>query len=285
MSQELDLSRLCASLEPRLHRGVFVFCELSDDRVPPGLDVRFVFREDESTTVVVPVEQAAATGLAGECPSAWITLGAGSDLAAVGFLAVITARLATAGISCNVVSAFHHDHLFVPAAKAADAMSVLTVLQGLYKPSAIPVSVSTGVQIRPALLGDLEALSSLWQRCGLKFEPTKIAYELQSCLGLHGELILVASSRTAVIGSIWATYDGRRGWIQRVATDPGHRGQGIARSLLAEAEARLARLGATKVNLLIEPVNAAVSDFYATLGYASDDLLFMERLLDSDMGA
>jgi ribosomal protein S18 acetylase RimI-like enzyme len=70
-----------------------------------------------------------------------------------------------------------------------------------------------------------------------------------------------------------------------VATDPGHRGQGIARSLLAEAEARLARLGATKVNLLIEPVNAAVSDFYATLGYASDDLLFMERLLDSDMGA
>jgi uncharacterized protein len=43
----------------------------------------------------------------------------------VGFLAAITARLATAGISVNAVSAFHHDHLFVPADRADDAMVLL----------------------------------------------------------------------------------------------------------------------------------------------------------------
>jgi hypothetical protein len=43
----------------------------------------------------------------------------------VGFLAAITARLAEAGISVNAVSAFHHDHLFVPADRGDEAMAAL----------------------------------------------------------------------------------------------------------------------------------------------------------------
>jgi ribosomal protein S18 acetylase RimI-like enzyme len=86
------------------------------------------------------------------------------------------------------------------------------------------------------------------------------------------------------VGSLWATYDGRRGWIQRLATDPEHRGQGIARALMAEAEGRLDRLGATKVNLLIEPDNAGIAGFYEKFGYERDQLIFMERWLDPAMG-
>jgi hypothetical protein len=36
---------------------------------------------------------------------------------------------------------------------------------------------------------------------------------------------------------------------------------------------------APKVNLLIEPGNRAVISFYQRLGYAVDDLVFMERWL------
>jgi hypothetical protein len=42
-----------------------------------------------------------------------------------GFLAAITARLAETGISVNVVSAFYHDHLFVPHDRADEALARL----------------------------------------------------------------------------------------------------------------------------------------------------------------
>jgi hypothetical protein len=52
-------------------------------------------------------------------------LGVESDLAAVGLLAAVTGALAAAGISGNVVSAIHHDHLFVPVDRGPDAVAVL----------------------------------------------------------------------------------------------------------------------------------------------------------------
>ena len=58
-----------------------------------------------------------------------ITLSVHSSLEAVGFLAAITARLANAGISVNAVSAFHHDHLFVPEHRASEALRLLQDMQ------------------------------------------------------------------------------------------------------------------------------------------------------------
>ncbi len=48
-----------------------------------------------------------------------------SSLEAVGFLAALTTRLAAAGISVNPVSAFYHDHLFVPENRAEEAVRLL----------------------------------------------------------------------------------------------------------------------------------------------------------------
>jgi uncharacterized protein len=54
-----------------------------------------------------------------------ITLDIHSSLEAVGFLAAITTRLAAAGMGVNPVSAFYHDHLFVPAERAEEALGLL----------------------------------------------------------------------------------------------------------------------------------------------------------------
>jgi hypothetical protein len=66
--------------------------------------------------------------------AAWITLTVHSDLEAVGLTAAVSVALGAAGISCNVVAGTYHDHLFVPAQKAADAMAALRKLQAAHAP-------------------------------------------------------------------------------------------------------------------------------------------------------
>jgi hypothetical protein len=61
--------------------------------------------------------------------AAWITLTVHSDLQAVGLTAAVATALAQSGISCNVVAAAFHDHIFVPVESAKEALSVLQQLQ------------------------------------------------------------------------------------------------------------------------------------------------------------
>jgi hypothetical protein len=132
VDSELDLDRLLTSMDPQLQPGIFVFCALAPDDAPPDVNVQMLFREREAVTVVVSLADAERNGLAGKFPSQWIILRVHSDLAAVGFLAAVTTALAAAGISANTVSAFHHDHLFVPDGRGAEAMGVLHQLQRVH---------------------------------------------------------------------------------------------------------------------------------------------------------
>jgi uncharacterized protein len=125
---ETDLATLIRSMSPRLQPGVFVF--VSTNARHEGVHPIMTFREAEGATLIVPREQAAAAGLRTTFPSRMITLEVTSSLEAVGFLAAITGELARAGIAVNPVSAFHHDHLFVPAARADEAMAILRAMSG-----------------------------------------------------------------------------------------------------------------------------------------------------------
>ncbi len=84
-----------------------------------------LFHEDEGTTVIAPLDEADRAELVYDGWWAHITLGVYSPLDAVGFMAAVTSALARAGISVNPVSAFHHDHLFVPWKRREDAMEIL----------------------------------------------------------------------------------------------------------------------------------------------------------------
>ena len=89
-----------------------------------------LFVEEESVTVIVPKSQADSLGLPYSTTFAWITLTVHSSLEAVGLTAAVASALAKSNISCNVVAAYYHDHLFVPAQDAARAMDVLQALTG-----------------------------------------------------------------------------------------------------------------------------------------------------------
>ncbi|MEV0389015.1 ACT domain-containing protein [Nonomuraea sp. NPDC050643] len=127
MPGESDLRALLSGMRPRLNPGRYVFTTVGGG-VPSGVVPVVTVAEDEGLTLVVRLEEAEAAGLAYGYVAGWITLRVHSALQAIGLTAAVARELADAGLSCNVVAGFHHDHLFVPYERAAQAVAVLEEL-------------------------------------------------------------------------------------------------------------------------------------------------------------
>ncbi|MFG3040884.1 ACT domain-containing protein [Streptomyces sp. NPDC048330] len=124
MTAERDLTRLLAGMRPELDPGRYVFTTV-DGPVPDGVAPVVTVAEPEGLTLVLRQEEADAAGLAYDYVAGRITLRIHSALDAVGLTAAVAGELAAAGMSCNVVAGFHHDHLFVEHAEAERALAVL----------------------------------------------------------------------------------------------------------------------------------------------------------------
>jgi hypothetical protein len=124
-----NLAELLRTLQPVLNDGTFVFAALPHDTDSSALEPLATFRENEGLTVVVDEERARLAGLSVLFRAAWITLTVHSDLQAVGLTAAVADALTRANISCNMIAAACHDHLFVPVESASAAIEALTALQ------------------------------------------------------------------------------------------------------------------------------------------------------------
>ncbi|SDZ21043.1 ACT domain-containing protein [Pseudomonas sp. NFIX28] len=128
MAGETSLDTLLRSMSPQLNHGDYVFCSIADQARLEGAEVLGSFREQEGLTVILERQQAERLGLDFDYVAAWITLNVHSALEAVGLTAAFASALGKAGISCNVIAGYYHDHLFVGKADAERAMHVLRQL-------------------------------------------------------------------------------------------------------------------------------------------------------------
>lgn len=126
MAGVTDLQELLRSMSPELTEPEFVFCTV------PGNIGDFVslnpiafFVEREGLTLVLAREAAERASLPFEGVFRQITLSVHSSLEAVGLTAAVAAKLTAKGISANVIAAYYHDHIFVPADKAQAAFRAL----------------------------------------------------------------------------------------------------------------------------------------------------------------
>ena len=125
MPGEKNLKQLLKNASPFLNEGEFVFCAIMEGTAIDLQNAVAIFREKEAVTVVVPRAFADELSLQYESIFSWITLRVHSSLEAVGLTAVFSTALARAGISCNVIAAYYHDHIFVPQGDTERAMHVL----------------------------------------------------------------------------------------------------------------------------------------------------------------
>ena len=126
MSGIVELDELLKSMSPAIQEGEHVFCTLADDDSDyRHLNPLATFREAEGLTLVISAEAATRANLKFEGTFKQITLTVHSSLAAVGLTAAVATKLASFGISANVIAAYYHDHIFVQTEKAEQALSAL----------------------------------------------------------------------------------------------------------------------------------------------------------------
>ena len=128
MAGEKNLDNLIKSIKPRLNRGEYVFSTVKDVAGIEREDIVCEFREAEGVTLVIERQKADVLGLSYDYIASWITLDVHSALDAVGLTALFSSQLAKCNISCNVIAAYYHDHIFVDKADAEKALRVLESL-------------------------------------------------------------------------------------------------------------------------------------------------------------
>ncbi len=132
---------------------------------------------------------------------------------------------------------------------------------------------ASSIVIRTFRPQDYDALIALWAESRLPYKPQgrdrrdKIVRET----GASNAIFLVAEVDGKLVGSVFATHDGRKGWINRLAVSPTVRRQGIASRLLAAAEMRLDQRGIEIVACLIEDWNQGSARFFEKAGYSRFD--------------
>ena len=128
MSGETNITTLLKNMTPKLNAGDYVFCTVNSLE---GIDMTNVigsFAEEEGVTIILKKEIADELQLPYSYVAAWITLTIHSSLEAVGLTAAFSNALAKKAISCNVIAAYYHDHIFVAQKDASTALKVLQEL-------------------------------------------------------------------------------------------------------------------------------------------------------------
>ncbi|WP_028266383.1 N-acetyltransferase [Arthrobacter sp. MA-N2] len=268
MAGESDLTTLLRSMHPIARDGDYVYALWPHGKALEG-GVEAAVREAEGLTVVLRREEAERLGLSYDFVAAWITLQVHSALEAVGLTAAVSSALTAAGISCNVLAGFHHDHLLVPSAQRGHAMQVLELLgQGVVLRTETPAD-------RGEVLELTASAFSISPVTGLPVEGSpaevKLLQELFHCDGYLPEFSIVAEIGGEIVGHVistraWIRSPGRDGdlpllGLGPISVQPHLQRRGIGSALLRETARRAEDAGEPGIALL------GSTEYYPHFGY------------------
>ncbi len=133
MSGETKLTILIKNMTPELRPGGYVFSTVNSVDMILRNDVICEFKEKEGITVILQQEKADHYNLSYEYVASWITLKVHSSLDAIGLTAIFSSELAKHQISCNIMTGYYHDHIFLHKNDGEKAIKVLNQLSKNYE--------------------------------------------------------------------------------------------------------------------------------------------------------
>ena len=137
-----------------------------------------------------------------------------------------------------------------------------------------------GVIISHAIRDDREAVVALWQKADLTRPWNDPLSDFDLAIDGPSSTILLARDGEDLIGSAMVGFDGHRGWVYYLATEPDRRCKGVGRALMTRAEEWLRDRGAPKIQLMVREDNLAARKFYDTIGYEVQPVITIGRRLD-----
>ena len=109
-----------------------------------------------------------------------------------------------------------------------------------------------GVTVRVAGKDDVRAVLDLWAVGGENASrPDDSAEAVEALIARDPGALILAELNGVLVGSVIAGWDGWRYHLYRLAVHPDHRRQGLATTLLDQAEQRLAELDAHRIDAMV----------------------------------
>ncbi len=140
-------------------------------------------------------------------------------------------------------------------------------------------------EIRRLTIDDYDDIISVWVDAGLphkllgrdnrKMMAKEMQHPTSAFFGLFED--------DQMIGVGIANFDGRRGWVNRVAIRPDHRGSYLAGRIIEACEAFLREAGAVVMCALIEELNEPSMTCFEKAGYScANEVMYWTKRLSVD---
>ena len=118
---------------------------------------------------------------------------------------------------------------------------------------------------------DVPVVVDLWDREGGPTRHPGRHEEATRLVDHDSGALLVAEHDGALVGALIVGWDGWRCHLYRLAVEPAARRTGVARQLVLAARDRAARLGAARLDAIVDPDNESAVHFWEALGFELDD--------------
>ncbi len=135
------------------------------------------------------------------------------------------------------------------------------------------------MRLRTFHAADTDPLIELWRRCGLTRPWNDPRADIGRAHEHDAATIFLVTDESGIIGSVMCGYDGHRGWVYYLASDPDHQGKGIGKQLMTAAEDWLRDRGCPKIELMVRSTNSAAIGFYDAIGYQPQDVTVQAKWL------